>query len=594
MNTRATLFSIACWVIFILIFSIDISYSQVFFSSDLENQSVSCWNNRPNGGGWNLNGCDGWVNIGSFPVELSENEITHSGTKAIKVTYKVNEDRGGAMRLFTGRDHVFMQYYNYFVDPYDHGRGEKIGRLSSGGGSNLNFDIILYTTTSNVNGVSPISSFKVAYNGGPNDWGALGTDGSVLTHNQWHCIEVEVLLNTPGASNGLVRLWVDGNLMGEKLNLNIRGNTSNQINRAMFGGWFSNGGTNPAVTNIRYIDDVTLSDSYIGTGNVNSGPFISNLFPPANSINIPKYTDVNFQMTDADGIDTTSLSLKINGQEVASSATFFAITNGYLVNYKSPTDYQPGSTVNVSVSAKDLLGNATQVSWSFVIETATPPPPPPPSSDTIIFGSVPNADYPGTSVDTYIDVGGAAVNHSTNATNLNTYTWPQNTAANRIVMKWDLSALPPNTSIQKAVLSLYMYGYEGTGGDANYEVTAHKIINVNADPAFSTWNTYDGTHAWSGGQDGGAQDMAPQESSAIIGKTATLVNWDITQMVKDWIANPAQNFGLMLNSDLQASANSNRLFRPTEYSNANLRPRLTVYLNSTAVPKVPQGISISK
>ena len=87
---------------------------------------------------------------------------------------------------------------------------------------------------------------------------------------------------------------------------------------------------------------------------------------------------------------------------------------------------------------------------------------------TKIFGDISGADFPQTCKDTFLNVGEAGVNYSSNSESLNTYTWPINTAANRIVIKWDLSALPQDAIIQEATLSLYMHGYGGTGGDDNY------------------------------------------------------------------------------------------------------------------------------
>jgi hypothetical protein len=39
---------------------------------------------------------------------------------------------------------------------------------------------------------------------------------------QWHRVTEEVTMNQPGLSNGAVRLWLDGVLVGEKTDLMIR------------------------------------------------------------------------------------------------------------------------------------------------------------------------------------------------------------------------------------------------------------------------------------------------------------------------------------------------------------------------------------
>jgi len=47
-------------------------------------------------------------------------------------------------------------------------------------------------------------------------------------------------------------------------------------------------------------------------------------------------------------------------------------------------------------------------------------------------------------------------------------------------------------------------------------------------------------------------------------------------MVRDWIANPSTNYGLLLNSDSTASSNSNRFFALSEAPDPNQRPKLVV------------------
>jgi len=64
---------------------------------------------------------------------------------------------------------------------------------------------------------------------------------------------------------------------------------------------------------------------------------------------------------------------------------------------------------------------------------------------TKIFGDISGADFPQTYEYTYLNAGETEILYSSDSESLNTYTWPTNTAANRIVMKWDLSALPQDS-----------------------------------------------------------------------------------------------------------------------------------------------------
>jgi hypothetical protein len=197
------------------------------------------------------------------------------------------------------------------------------------------------------------------------------------------------------------------------------------------------------------------------------------------------------------------------------------------------------------------------------------------STTSAVFGDVPQAQYTGTGQDTYVNSGSPTNNNSTNSS-LKTYTWPTDTAANRPIIKWDLSVIPPNATIKDATLSLYMYGYSGSGGDDNYEISAHKIVNHDPIISSCTWNTFDGVSSWTGGADGGTQDLAEPEATTVVDKTVGYKNWNITQMVQEWISQPATNFGLLLDSDTSAANDSNRLFSSTEHSDPAQRPKLTI------------------
>ncbi|MCI5142752.1 MAG: hypothetical protein D3909_13715, partial [Candidatus Electrothrix sp. ATG1] len=122
-------------------------------------------------------------------------------------------------------------------------------------------------------------------------------------------------------------------------------------------------------------------------------------------------------------------------------------------------------------------------------ESLPPSPSLPPSEGevTATFGSVPEANYNGTIQDTFINL-----NTENNVTSqqLHTYTWPDNTVANAILMKIDLSQLPKGAQVQSASLQLYA---TNAGGDSDYDISIHKIIHHNPNLSTATGLTYDGT-----------------------------------------------------------------------------------------------------
>jgi hypothetical protein len=243
-------------------------------------------------------------------------------------------------------------------------------------------------------------------------------------------------------------------------------------------------------------------------------------------------------------------------------------------------------TYYFTVGSTDASDNAGSAPTEYSFTTANP------SNDetrTATFGDVPDADYAGTCQDTYVDAGQPTVNFSADST-IRTYTWPTNTAANRIIIKWDLSNIPRGATIHDATLSVYMYGTEGTGGDDNYDLLVHRILNHNPSISKCTWNSFDGVNSWSGGSDGGAADLGQAESAVVVGKSVGHKNWSMTQMVQAWVNDPGTNFGLLLSPDSSAASDSNRYFRSTEYCEPDQRPKLTV--TYTITPCCARGLRI--
>jgi hypothetical protein len=78
----------------------------------------------------------------------------------------------------------------------------------------------------------------------------------------WHCYEMRVKLNTPGAKNGEIRTWVDGQ---EKVRSNLEFRTVNslKINKWWFTHWSNDNWCAPL-----YLDDLVISKARIGCPNL--------------------------------------------------------------------------------------------------------------------------------------------------------------------------------------------------------------------------------------------------------------------------------------------------------------------------------------
>jgi hypothetical protein len=164
---------------------------------------------------------------------------------------------------------------------------------------------------------------------------------------------------------------------------------------------------------------------------------------------------------------------------------------------------------------------------------------------------------------------------------LGTYTWPDYRVANAILMKFDLSALPPGAVVQQATLHLALVQSD-TNPEPVYTVAAHKVIGKNADPARATGYTTDGVTGWTPNaccQDGvplAQKDLSPAYDTRQIDKAVGYKVWMLTGMVQEWLADPASNFGVLLNSDTSLPRDHFRFFASTESPDAALRPFLRI------------------
>jgi len=207
-------------------------------------------------------------------------------------------------------------------------------------------------------------------------------------------------------------------------------------------------------------------------------------------------------------------------------------------------------------------------------------------SVTKIFGGSTNSDYPGTLTDTFINVN---QNNESSNSQLMAYTWPENTVANVIIIKADLTQLPANVQIQTATLELYL---TNSGGDTGYDISVHKIINYNPVLTSTTGYTYDGSNGWTSNSccynnaPMAQSDIEAAEYTVTVDQVSGYKSWVVTEMVKNWISVPSTNFGLLLNSDIVATSESFRTFASSEEANSALRPRLTITYPSIAAPKI--------
>ena len=179
---------------------------------------------------------------------------------------------------------------------------------------------------------------------------------------------------------------------------------------------------------------------------------------------------------------------------------------------------------------------------------------------------------------------------------LTTYTWPDYKVANTIVMKFDLSAVPPGAFVERATVHLALVESDATP-DSTYSIRAHKLVGKNPVISLATGYTADAATTWTANAccynaaPLAQANISPAYDIKAIDKTPGFKAWTITTMVQEWLDDPATNFGLLLNSDDSTRGDRYRFFASMEHTDASLRPHLKITYSSSA-DATPPSVSI--
>ena len=201
----------------------------VYFDSNFETCAVGTGNDFP---------CEGWDDLGiEYNPEPNHNkiEITNtldfSGSKSVKTTF-VNPtvifgsgiscalDNPSLYKTMPLSDHIFTRF--------------AVRRSPNFQMASTNITKLIRWPTSN--GYPTISvwmqgfQYIIGVEGGWSTGSVNYVGGGPVSSTAWDQVETEFKFNTPGVSDGLIRLWVNGVLKIERLNLQLRGPTPTSVN----------------------------------------------------------------------------------------------------------------------------------------------------------------------------------------------------------------------------------------------------------------------------------------------------------------------------------------------------------------------------
>jgi hypothetical protein len=196
-------------------------------------------------------------------------------------------------------------------------------------------------------------------------------------------------------------------------------------------------------------------------------------------------------------------------------------------------------------------------------------------------------------LDTYLALDASS---RSSETTVNTYTWPDYQVANAIVLSFDLTKLPKGAVVDQATLQMSLVDSDRSG-DRDYVVRAHRLLSIKPDLARATGLTADGTTPWKPSAccyksvPLAQSNLSQPYASTSVTPVAGTKTWDLTTLVREWVQDPARNFGLVLNGDATKPKDRYRFFASTEHPNTSLRPTLRVRV--TAADATPPVVTLT-
>ena len=159
-------------------------------------------------------------------------------------------------------------------------------------------------------------------------------------------------------------------------------------------------------------------------------------------------------------------------------------------------------------------------------------------------------------------------NNYANSEDIHLYAWTHSGAytANRVVLDFDLSSIPPGSIIDSAYLFLF-FNHTSAYGDEHLGETGFFIERITSDwdESTITWNTQPTpTTVNRVGVDGATQ---PYQSFPDI---------DITALIQDYTSDPDNSYGIFLKL-MNESPYKILLLASSDHQNESIRPKLDVY-----------------
>ena len=182
------------------------------------------------------------------------------------------------------------------------------------------------------------------------------------------------------------------------------------------------------------------------------------------------------------------------------------------------------------------------------------------------------------------------------ATGINVGSAASSSRKDRILVRFDLSALTGVTSVSSATLSLYPLAGFFYGSGPVAVSTARVLVswgegNLNGSTATAgmcSWNSCAYPTAWTtAGCSSLGNDRTAFANSLSVTNATQWFNWDIGVHASSWLVYGTANYGLLLQSDNEAQDEDTQFCSRDYTGDTTLRPKLTIIYSTAAAGGLP-------
>ena len=148
------------------------------------------------------------------------------------------------------------------------------------------------------------------------------------------------------------------------------------------------------------------------------------------------------------------------------------------------------------------------------------------------------------------------------------------------LLRFDLGSFPPGSTVQRATLRLYAYNR-----DKNMPLTVevYRLLRRWVDSQ-ANWNSATADVGWAspGANDVGSDRLGTPAATQIVSSTNTWYDFDVTALVRDWVADDSGNYGVALRGLGDVSLLYH--FASANHPTLSVRPQLVVEYTAPLTP----------